>query len=250
MLKISNPSVSRMDICFDFFSNRFSFDGVSDREWTTQANHIKSFLINGQRSGFTFGKTGVVGRIYDKTREIKEQSKKFYLYDLWKSQGWDGESTVWRAEFEFHTEVLKKMGLRDVDNAVRHQNELWAAVTEHWLKLVIPNPNDSNRSRWPVHPVWKEIQSATSEGADPVIKEVEKTRLPSNETLFVNGLGYLISFMASRRITNVEEGIEAFIREADVYYDFKGTSLKTVLTNKINERAKRFNIPLEELNHE
>lgn len=142
------------------------------------------------------------------------------------------------------------MGLRDVDNAVCHQNELWAAVTEHWLKLVIPNPNDSNRSRWKVHPVWKEIQKATSEGADPVIKEVEKTRLPSNETLFVNGLGYLISFMASRRITNVEEGIEAFIREADVYYDFKGTSLKTVLTNKINERAKRFNIPLEELNHE
>ncbi|QKI88901.1 hypothetical protein [Thiomicrorhabdus xiamenensis] len=245
-----NPLISRFDICFDFFSNTFSFDEVSDRDWVTQAQQINSFLINGQRSGFKFGKQGVVCRIYDKTREIKEQSKKFYLYDLWKSQGWDGESIVWRIEFEFHTEVLKQIGLREIEKAISNQAELWAAVTKHWLKLVIPNPNDSNRSRWQVHPVWEEVQQATSLGAEPIVKEVAKVRLPSSETLFVNGLGYLISFMASRRITNFEEGLKAYSEEAENYYDFLGKNLKTVLKQKLNERAKRFNIPLEELDYD
>lgn len=247
MLKVSNPLVSRIDLCFDFFSNNFSFDDISDRDWVTQANQINSFLIHGVRSGFKFGKKSIVCRVYDKTREIKEQSKKYYLYYIWKTQGWDGESTVWRVEFEFHTEFLKPAGLRSVDRAISNQESLWSIATKDWLKLVIPNPNDSNRSRWPVHQVWKEIQQATSNGAPPVIKEVEKTRLPSNETLFVNGLGYFISYMASRRITSLQEGMTEYLREADQFYEFKQTSLKTILRNKLSERAKRFNIPIEEL---
>ena len=38
-----------------------------------------------------------------------------------------------------------------------------------------------------------------------------------------------------------------YFREAEQYYEFKQTSLKTILRNKLNERAKRFNIPIEEL---
>lgn len=247
MLNVKNPLVSRIDVCFDFFSTTFSFDDVSDKEWISQANQINSFLIHGQRSGFKFGKKGIVCRVYDKTREIKEQSHKYYLYDIWKSQGWDGESPVWRVEYEFHTAFLKILKLREIDKAVSHQDALWKFATEEWLKLVIPNPNDSNRSRWNIHPVWSEIQEATSQGSEPLIKEVEKTRLPTNETLFVNGLGYFISFMASRRITDPQEALRKYLNEAEQFYEFKGTSLKATLRNKINERAKRFNIPIEEL---
>lgn len=247
MLRPTNPLISRIDLCFDFFSDSFSFDDVSDRDWITQANKINSFLINGKRSGFKFGKQGVVCRIYDKTREIKEQSNKTYLYDIWKKQGWDGESVVWRVEFEFHTETLKQIGLRSIDPAMENQNELWSAVTQHWLKLVIPNPHDSNRSRWPIHPVWKEIQNATSKGAEPIIKEVKKTKTPNDDTLFVNGLGYLISFMATRRITDLNEAVMQYVKEAETFYSLRGQSLPIEVNGKLRERAKRFNIPIEEL---
>ncbi|MDG6778317.1 hypothetical protein QCB44_06340 [Thiomicrorhabdus sp. zzn3] len=247
MLNSTNPLISRIDLCFDFFSDSFSFNDVSDRDWITQANKINSFLINGERSGFKFGKQGVVCRVYDKTREIKEQSNKVYLYDLWKSQGWNGESTVWRVEFEFHTEVLKQIGLRSIEPAIAKQKELWAAVTEHWLKLVIPNPKDSNRSRWPIHPAWSEIQQATSQGASPIIKDVPTTKEPIDNTLFINGLGYLISFMASRRINDINEAISEYVRQAEVFYSHRGQTLGAVVNSKLRERAKRFNIPIEEL---
>lgn len=240
-----NPAVSRIDICFDFFSNEFSFDDVSDKDWIAQSKEINSYLIHGQRSGFKFGKKGIVCRIYDKTREIETQSKKFYLYDLWKEHGWDGESIVWRVEFEFQTQILKSFQFRSIAKAVNNQELLWALGTEDWLKLVIPTPNDSNRSRWSVHPVWEEIRQATAHGSPIPVKEVSKASLPSDETLFVNGLGYFISFMASRRIKNVDLAMKAYIREADYFYEEQGRLFKSIVAEKLKERAKRFNIPME-----
>jgi hypothetical protein len=247
MLIGANPTVSRVDLCFDFYSENFSFENVTDRQWVTPAKLITTRLSGNERSGFEFGKSGIKCRIYDKTREIVEQSKKFYLYELWKEEGWDGESKVWRVEFQFTTEFLVQIGIRSINQILSNQENLWAYATQEWLKLVIPKPNDSNRSRWRVHRAWREIQNATSEGGQPVQKEVTKKRLPSNETLFVNGLGYLISFMTVNRVTDLEEALKAYGEQVRTYHELQGSNFDSMISSKVRERAKRFNIPLEEL---
>lgn len=250
MLIGANPTVSRVDLCFDFYSHKFSFEDVTDRHWVTPAKLITSRLSDNERSGFEFGNSGIKCRIYDKTREIVEQSQKFYLHDLWKEKGWDGESTVWRVEFQFTTEFLVQIGIRSIDQILMNQNNLWAYATQEWLKLVVPKPNDSNRSRWRLHRVWREVQNATSEGYDPVRREVQKTQLPSGKTLFVNGLGYLISFMATNRYTDLREALDAYSEQAKSFHEFQGTNFENMIINKVKERAKRFNIPLEKFKNE
>jgi hypothetical protein len=45
--------------------------------------------------------------IYHKTAEIKQKSPtKAWFYDLWKRNGWDGASEVWRVEFRLTREFL------------------------------------------------------------------------------------------------------------------------------------------------
>lgn len=38
-------------------------------------------------------------KIYDKTKEIEEESYKWYIEDFWRANGWNGESKVFRHEF-------------------------------------------------------------------------------------------------------------------------------------------------------
>ena len=34
---------------------------------------------------------------------------------------------------------------------------LWIYFTQDWLRLALPMPNDTNRTRWPTHPLWAQI---------------------------------------------------------------------------------------------
>jgi hypothetical protein len=141
----------------------------------------------GRITGLPFGARGgaLSALIYDKTHEIKYKSReKEWFYDLWlavKDQDgnpvWDGESPVWRIEVRFKrpalNEMLQEGVFHGIDNAYDLEERLpglWSYAVGHvsggedglpdgWLRYVIPN-EDTNRSRWPVHPDWQVIQSA------------------------------------------------------------------------------------------
>jgi hypothetical protein len=58
-------------------------------------------------SGLSFGRDRIVGRIYDKTREIREVSAdKKWLYYPWAAAGWVGTETVWRVEIQIRHKAL------------------------------------------------------------------------------------------------------------------------------------------------
>ncbi|MFP3354916.1 hypothetical protein R0K04_26565, partial [Pseudoalteromonas sp. SIMBA_153] len=62
-------------------------------------------------TGFTFGAGGEFSaRLYDKTEEIKN-SKKDFFNDVWRESGWDGETTIWRLEFQPRQAPVKEFGL-------------------------------------------------------------------------------------------------------------------------------------------
>ncbi len=130
------------------------------------------------RTGLTFSAHGSLSCvIYDKTREIKRSDKQWFA-DLWKANGWDGDSQVWRVECRFKRDALHELkqegvfhGIEDVCDLSERLPVLWAyavgqvggspadGLPDGWLRYVVP-VEDDNRSRWPTHPTWQAIQGA------------------------------------------------------------------------------------------
>ena len=171
-------------------------------------------------TGFDFSKRGVMScTIYDKTRELMKSGKDWFL-DLWSSPGRDWsveDGSVWRVEFKFKRQTLHELKQGDVFHGIENAYDLadrlpvlWAYASGHveggddglpdgWLRCVVPT-GDSNRARWPTHPVWKLVQSAYSqplEVPEHFGKIIRKRREERNiEKALAAILGYSTSLSA------------------------------------------------------
>lgn len=136
-------------------------------------------------TGLPFGlhKSAVSAILYNKSFEIQYQSpKKVWMWDLWEAnaQGWyglalDRSEQVWRVELRFKRPALNQFGIEadltgieKVFAVLDRIPDLWAYGVGHvggdtdglpdgWMRYVLPS-EDSNRSRWPVHPAWEVVQ--------------------------------------------------------------------------------------------
>jgi len=179
--------VSEIHLCADVVGYDFSL-----------ANYEQHFVTRVRKNDITYGADGVLldcqrvstlrfsshasplsCTIYNKTLEIKQKSAKFWFHDLWKKgvEGpaggqWDGESDVWRIECRFKRAFLHnlKPPIEEAYDVLDHFQSLWAyavgqgsgsddGLPDGWLRYVVPS-DDSNRSRWPVHPAWQVVQAA------------------------------------------------------------------------------------------
>lgn len=115
----------------------------------------------GQGETLTTGaKDALQLQLYDKTREITDVSGKEWLYDLWIARlgfdPWAGEKPrdVFRLELRWASDYLKERNLRRPFEVTA---ALAPLIIESVVKrrLTVPT-GDSNRSRWPLHPIWSE----------------------------------------------------------------------------------------------
>lgn len=217
--EIKEPSVSRVDLCVDFVLND-DLGRIPSDHFVFLADAMNLHHCMGELTGYQFGKRGRVNaRLYDKTLEIKQQSHKDYLYPIWEEQGWDGKSKVWRLEFELRKDFLKDYGINDRNDLVDHLESLWQYCTTTWLQVKRPNPNDSRKDRWPLYPWWADIQDVCFEDSGKEqIYRVPKNTSPSDQYLFVNGLGAITTFMAINSIHSVNEGIREYFEAARQYH--------------------------------
>jgi hypothetical protein len=178
--------VSEVHLCADL---AWSFERVDYlREFVSRSRkraayevadgEVETYAYGWHRTGLAFSQHGPIScSMYDKAREIK-RSGKLWFEDLWHSNGWDGSSPVWRVEFRFKREFLHELkvdglyhGVEDATGLPARLPDLWAYAAGHaqggsdgfpdgWLRLVVPRADDTNRSRWPTHPVWEEAQAA------------------------------------------------------------------------------------------
>ncbi len=152
-LRLIRPaSVSRVDWCFDFALGRVDF---TEEHFLSKARKDVKHRGGGEPETFTFGRGDLVVRVYDKVKEIIEQSGKVWLHDLWGQK-----EGVWRIEVQARRAFLKQHGIRTPEDLFEHQGFVARWVLEKHTTLRVPS-GDSNRSRWPRHPLWKAAQAAT-----------------------------------------------------------------------------------------
>jgi len=144
-----NEKLSRVDFCFDYKLSKIDFDEDSFVSYSKKDSKHREC---GTVQTFTFGRDDVVLRVYDKIAEIKQQSEKVWFYILW------GEETdVWRIEWQIRKAVLKQFGIVTFTDLKERRGNLLHYLAYDHDTLRQPN-GDSNKSRWPIHPLWKDLQ--------------------------------------------------------------------------------------------
>lgn len=146
--------IARVDAAFDFVVGAPDF--VLD-DFVSVAEKDAQYRQNRDLQSERFGEGDAVCRVYDRIAEIEQQSEKFWLFDLWGvSEG------VWRCEFQIRGQRLKSVGISTIEQLRAHLPKLVATLARTHTSLRIPN-GDSNRSRWPLHPMWRELIASTGQ---------------------------------------------------------------------------------------
>jgi len=142
-------SLSRVDFSFDYYVPVVDFDQDSFVSLSSKdSQHREHGLIQ----TFTLGKGDIVLRVYDKVAEIGQESGKVWFFELWGR-----EDHVWRIEWQVRKPVLRRFGIRTIDDLEDLQGCLLKFLAEGHDTLRCPTA-DSNRSRWPLHPLWQDLQ--------------------------------------------------------------------------------------------
>jgi hypothetical protein len=196
--------VSMLDLCADMMGYDFSLSNYK-QHFVTRARKqaviygLDEVNLDGHEVSylrFSSSAAPISFRLYNKTREIEQKSKKTWMYDAWRRGApgpyggtWDGSSEVWRLECHLTREFFRnlKSPINDPYDVYECFSSLWSYVVgqleggedasaDGWLRYVVPT-QDSNRSRWPLHPAWVVAQSAFREPLDPDLGPVVRKRV-------------------------------------------------------------------------
>ena len=180
-----DESLSRVDFTFDYRIEAIDFDEDSFVSSATKDNQHRK---NRQVQTFRFGEGEFVLRVYNKVDEIQEKSAKTWFFDLWGC-----EENVWRIEWQVRKEWLRTFGIRTFADLEERQGDLLRVLVNDHTTLRIKT-EDSNRSRWPMHPLWIDLQErvAQMDGLG-IVKELDPAALlEERETrIAISVYGYL-----------------------------------------------------------
>ncbi|MFA7175453.1 MAG: phage/plasmid replication protein, partial [Kiritimatiellia bacterium] len=177
--------LSRVDFTFDYQIPVVDF---YEDNFVSAATKDKQFRKNRKVQTFGFGEGDVVLRVYNKVDEIQEKSAKTWFFDLWQCS-----ENVWRIEWQIRKAWLRTFGIRTFADLEERQGDLLRVLVKDHTTLRIQT-DDSNRSRWPVHPVWADLQARVGQmDGLGVVRELDMLALlEERETrMAISVYGYL-----------------------------------------------------------
>jgi hypothetical protein len=192
--------------------------------------------LNGRRCGTLDFSKGAAHSccIYDETKEITV-SRKDWMQEVWKSNGWDGEARVTRVEFCYKRECLREMGVEEAYAFLDQLPSLWTYSTKQWLRHTTPS-TDRNKARWPTSQLWEAVQQATFFGDGvPAVRE----RKSAGDLLVICQMLAGCSTTASALLTNAlplqDDGTHFliwFMHWLETYLEQKGVSYEDITEAK------------------
>jgi hypothetical protein len=205
---VKPEGITRVDYCFDYYLPRVDFD---EDDFISLSSKDAQHRQDGRIQTLTFGRSDVVLRVYDKVAEIEQQSGKVWLFDLWGRR--DG---VWRIEWQVRKEQLRRFGIRTLNDLQQGlRNVLGNLATTHDTLRV--ETSDGNRSRWPLHPLWVDLQSCIAQMDDlgiPVGIDPATSREYRFQVMATSAFGYLKAMSALRGIQRGRDAPLRFEEEA------------------------------------
>jgi hypothetical protein len=157
--------LSRADFAFDYWLSAVDFTPDNVVSLSSKDSQHRE---DGAVQTITYGKSDVVLRLYNKVVEIEQQSQKVWLFDLWGVK-----ENVWRIEWQVRKDVLRRFSLRTFEDLFDGQGDVLRYLATEHDSLRVPVA-DTNRSRWPLHPLWKDlVQQIESFSAQGVYREVD-----------------------------------------------------------------------------
>lgn len=141
-------SISRLDLCtdivgFDFygFIKQYHDNKIREKKPKEVTEHYKKYDGESIYTGISWGSklSDWTAKIYDKIREIQEQSGKLYILDYFKANGIDVEKEkVWRYEFSI-TSLRDKYVTKDIEIEINDENifdfNVQQIILRYYLKL-------------------------------------------------------------------------------------------------------------------
>jgi len=172
---------SRVDLCVDFL--------MSEKKWSyklmdyavTRATDFSPYYRNNRLTGIRIGKGVISARLYDKPLEIQQQSKKYWMFDIWGINEIPENKKIIRIEFQLRREVLRDISIINTSDLFQKIDGAWAHCTKKWLKFQDhPKLHHTQQStlKW-----YKEIQDGFNgiQGAEPLVRKkavsMDKKRL-------------------------------------------------------------------------
>lgn len=233
--------LSRVDLCVDFLMPEERWSQRLMDNAVTRATDFAPYYSNRKLTGIRIGKGIFSARLYDKPLEIKQQSAKVWMYDIWDIAAVPEGKKIIRIEFQMRREALKQIGLNQTDDLVQKSPSAWAYLTKNWLKFQDrPGLHHTQRKtfKW-----YEEIQDGFNgvQGAEPLIREkavnMDKKRLARQ----VNGLMesiYAIDQEENRedreKPISMDNCIASYLKESRKHPE----NLSDVKANIIKKRAR------------
>jgi hypothetical protein len=185
---------SRGDLCVDFLMPEKLWSDKLMKYAVTRAADIAPYFHHKKLTGIRIGKGVITARLYDKPLEIKQQSKKEWMFDIWGLKEIPEGKKIIRIEFQLRREVLRDLKIKDTSDLFQKIDGAWAYCTKEWLKFQDrPGLHHTQRSTF----VWYEqIQNGFKgvQGAEPLVRE--KAVRADKRRLMQQASGMIVSLHA------------------------------------------------------
>jgi len=169
---VTGERVRRCDLAVDVMGVDFAQSELEN--FVSRAHKRASYSTHAELSGFTFGKGQQMFRLYRKDKELEEKQdceKLATVQAQWRSQGWDGESPVWRYELQARFKSLESLGAGTPKECFERLDAIWSYfVVEDeepmpgesraqgaWVRLVKPE-TATRKTRAKTDDRWKVLE--------------------------------------------------------------------------------------------
>lgn len=233
LIKLRPETLSRVDFSFDY---EYLGPPPRNEDFASLSAKDTTHRKDGRNQTVTFGKSDVVMRMYNKVDEINEKSEKTWFFDLWgRSQN------VWRVEWQVRKNVLRRFGIFSFAELEERMGDLLTYLSTEHDTWRVPNI-DSNHSRWPLHPLWADIQEQAGKmnrlGIVREYNEAEQIderlmRIAISVYGYLKKAGALISVKESLDGMGFKEGLLQLTRLLHQVHD--PLTWKTDITKRVND---------------
>jgi len=240
---IKEIKLSRVDLCCDVMMPRELWSLELIHHAATRATDIAPYFKHRKLTGIRIGKGNISARLYDKPLEISQQSKKYWMYDIWEINKTPEGMIIIRIEFQLRRQFLKEVGMNALEDLFTKDADAWRYCTEKWLKFQT-NPGCHHTQRKDF-PWWKIIQNGYRglQDGKPLVRE--KAFRKDKRHLTQQMLGLMTSLKAAEMeelgeemesSVSLDECLATYLGELE----FNNPKLHRELSQKIMKKRARY----------